>query len=177
MHGVARPGAEKILVWSIVLAIAFTIGMVLFVNSRIKASREEALKRVAAETELREKRGPSMMDAAAAVAVPFVAHLGAGRFADAYKLMSAPYQGAVTRAEFEKAVRGSPLLAGARSVTLNRLRQQNAGNATTVEARGVLDSSAGAVPIGFVFTQESGRLRVLVVSLAGVPVLQGVSAH
>ena len=40
----------------------------------------------------------------------------------------------------------------------------------------MLDSRAGAVPIGFVFLQESGRLRILVVSLAGVPVLQGVDA-
>ena len=39
----------------------------------------------------------------------------------------------------------------------------------------MLDSRAGAVPIGFVFLQESGRLRILVVSLAGVPVLQGVT--
>ena len=68
-----------------------------------------------------------------------------------------------------KACRASPMLAGARSVTLNRLRQQSAGGAATVEASGVLDSRAGAVPIGFVFLQESGRLRILVVSLAGGP--------
>jgi hypothetical protein len=172
---VVRPGAEKILVWSIVLSIAFAVGIYLFVDSRIKSSREAALKAVNAEVELKEKRGPSMLDAAAAVAVPFVANVGAGRFADAYQLLAAPYRNAVTPAAFEKACRASPLLAGARSVTLNRLRQQNAGTAATVEAMGVLDSRAGAVPIGFVFLQESGRLRILVVSLAGVPVLQGVT--
>ena len=130
----------------------------LFIDSQIKASREAALKTVNAEAELKEKRGPSMLDAAAAVAVPFVANVGAGRFADAYQLLAAPYRNAVTPAAFEKACRASPLLAGARSVTLNRLRQQNAGGAATVEAMGVLDSRAGAVPIGFVFLQESGRL-------------------
>ena len=161
--------------WSIVLSIGFVIGIYLFVDSQIKSSREAALKTVNAEAELKEKRGPSMLDAAAAVAVPFVAEVGSGRFADAYQLLAAPYRSAVTPAAFEKACRASPLLVGARSVTLNRLRQQNAGAAATVEAMGVLDSRAGAVPIGFVFLQESGRLRILVVSLAGVPVLQGVT--
>jgi hypothetical protein len=172
---VVRPGAEKILVWSIVLSIGFAIGIYLFVDSQIKSSREAALKTVNAEAELKEKRGPSMLDAAAAVAVPFVAQVGSGRFVDAYQLLAAPYRSAVTPAAFEKACRASPLLVGARSVTLNRLRQQNAGAAATVEAMGVLDSRAGAVPIGFVFLQESGHLRILVVSLAGVPVLQGVT--
>lgn len=174
-RGVPRPSTEKILVWSIVLSIAFAIGLYLFIDHQIKASREAALKTVNAEIELHEKKGPSMLDAAAAVAVPFVAHVGAGRFNEAYQLLAAPYRSAVTPAAFEKACRESALLAGARSVTLNRLRQQNAGTAATVEAMGVLDSRAGAVPIGFVFLQESGRLRILVVSLAGVPVLQGVT--
>lgn len=171
----ARPGAEKIIVWSIVLSIAFAIGLYLFIDHTIKASREAALKVANAEADLKEKRGPTMLDAAAAVAVPFVANVGAGRFGDAYQSLAGPYRDAVSLAAFEKACRASPLLAGARSVTLNRLRQQNAGAAATVEAMGVLDSSAGAVPIAFVFVQESGRLRILVVSLAGVPVLQGVT--
>jgi hypothetical protein len=172
LWAVAR--AEKIIVWSIVAAIAFALGMVLFVNDRIKASREAAEKAANAEAAPSEKR-PSMLDAAVAVAVPFVASVGAGRFAGAYELMASPYRSAVTRAAFEAACRASPILAGARSVTLNRLRQQNTGTASSIEASGVLDSSAGAVPIGFVFLREAGQLRILVVSLAGVPVLQGVA--
>jgi hypothetical protein len=174
---VAKPGAEKILVWTIVGSIAFALGMYLFVDSRIRASKEAAQKTVAAEIEQRENRGPSMLDAAAAVASPFVAHVGGGRFGDAYQLLAAPYRSAVGETAFAKACRGSPFLAGARSVTLNHLRQTSAGAAASVEASGVLDSSAGAVPIGFVFLQEAGRLRILVVSLAGVPVLQGVTPH
>jgi hypothetical protein len=91
--------------------------------------------------------------------------------------MASPYRSAVTRAAFEAACRASPMLAGARAVTLNRLREQNTGRAASLEASGVLDSSAGAVPIGFVFLREAGQLRILVVSLAGVPVLQGVTAR
>ena len=105
-----------------------------------------------AEAELKEKRGPSMLDAAAAVAVPFIANVGAGRFADAYQLLAAPYRSAVTPSAFEKVCRESPLLAGARSVTLNRLRQQSAGGAATVEAmRGARLAAPARCPIGFVF--------------------------
>ena len=169
--------AEKVIVWSIVAAIAFALGMVLFVNDRIKSTREAAEKAALAEAAPHETHGPSMLDAAAAVAVPFVANVGAGRLAVAYEAMASPYRSAVTRAAFEAACRASPILAGARSVTLNRLREQNAGTAASIEASGVLDSSAGAVPIGFVFLREAGQLRILVVSLAGVPVLQGVTAR
>lgn len=165
------------LVWSIVLAIAFTVGIVLFVNNQIKTSREAALQTAAAEVELKEKTGTSMLDAAAGVATPFITHLGAGRFDAAYELLATPFQNAISPGAFAKTCRASALLAGARSVTLNRLRQQTAGRAATIEASGVLDSSAGAVPIAFVFLQEKGRLRILVVSVAGVPVLQGVSSR
>jgi hypothetical protein len=164
------------MVFSVVGAVAFTVGILVLVNSVTKSSREKALATVDAEVHrLDQARGPSLLEAAAAVASPFVAQVGAGRFEDAYLLLAAPYRNAVTVAQFSKACRASPILAAARSVTLNRLRQQTAGSAATVEASGVLDSGAGAVPVGFVFLKEEGRLRVLVVSLAGVPVLQGVA--
>jgi hypothetical protein len=172
---VSRPGAEKVLVLAIVLGLGFAFGMYLFVDSRITASREAALKATNAEVKRLETRGPSMLDKAAAVTSAFIGHVGAGRFVEAHALLAAPYRSAVTVAQFAKACRGSPILAGARSVTLNRLRQQNAGAAATTEASGVLDSAAGAVPIGFVLLQEPEGLRILVVSLANVPVLQGVA--
>ena len=96
-----------------------------------------------------------MLDEAAAVASSFVAHVGAGRFAEAYALLAAPYRNAVPVEAFAKACRASPILAAARAVTLNRLRQQSAGTAATIEASGVLDSGAGAVPIGFVMLPEA----------------------
>jgi len=112
--------------------------------------------------------------------VPFLVGevlFGRGEFADAYALLAAPYRDAVTLAAFTKACQASPILAEARAVTLNRLRQQTVGTAATVEGSGVLDSRSGGVPIAFVFLQEGGNLRILVVSLAGVPVLQGVAAR
>jgi hypothetical protein len=180
---VLRAGAEKILVWSIVVSLALAIGIYLFVDSQIKASREAALRATAAETKQTERSAATAtLERAAAVASSFVGHVGAGRFADAYPLLAAPYRNTVSLAAFEQACRASPILAGARTVTLNRLRQQSAGTAATLEAMGVLDSAAGAVPVGFVFLTEGAAgapdaraLRILVVSLAGVPVLQGVT--
>ena len=49
------------------------------------------------------------------------------------------------------------------------------GGAGSVEARGQGDAAAGAVPVALVFLSEGGALRILVMSLAGVPVLQGVA--
>jgi hypothetical protein len=173
---VGKPDAAKVLVWTIVLAIAGAVGMVLLVHGIMDASRARALKATNAEVAQVEKRqGPSLLDAAAAVAAPFIADVGAGRYADAYARLAAPFRGAVPLDAFAKACRASPILSTARAVTLNHLRQQRAGAAATIEASGVLDSGAGAVPIGFVFLEEAGRLRILVVSLAGVPVLQGIA--
>jgi hypothetical protein len=122
-----------------------------------------------------DKRATSRLERAAAVAAPFIVHVGAGRFAEAYALLAAPYRLAVSVEAFARSCRASPILAGARGVTLRELRQQSAGGATTLEARGVLDSNGGGVPIDFVFLDEAAGPRILVVSLAGVPVLQGVA--
>ena len=172
-----RLSTEKIIGLAVFGAAVFLVGMLLLVDSVTKSAREKALANVNAETTRMEnlQRGPSLLEAAGAVASKFVDHVGAGRFADAYAMLAAPYRKAVTLAEFSKSCRASPILAAARTVKLNRLRQQSAGTAATVEGSGVLDSAAGAVPVGFVFLEEEGGLRILVVSLAGVPVLQGVA--
>jgi hypothetical protein len=176
---VPRLSTEKIVGLTAAAVAGFAVGMVLLVEHVTKTSREKALATVNAEAARLESqhRGPAMLEAAAAVATPFIAHVGAGRFADAYALLAAPYRNAVTLAEFSKSCRASPILTAARSVRLSRLRQESAGTAATVEGSGVLDSGAGAVPIGFVFLDDDGHLRILVVSLAGVPVLQGVARH
>jgi len=157
-------------------AAVFGVGLYLFVNHSMTKAREANLAEVRAETERMQKRGGApMLDAAAAVASQFVTHVGAGRFAEAHALLAAPYKSAVGVDAFARTCRASALLAGARAVTLTRLRQQSAGGASSIEASGVLNSAAGAVPIAFVFLHEPAGLRILVVSLGGVPVLQGVS--
>jgi len=173
---VAKPDAAKVLVWTVVLGIAGALGLVLLVHKITQSSRDKALEAVNAESKPPAARSETaLLDEAAAVASPFIADVAAGRYAEAYARLAAPYRDVVTRGAFAKTCAASPLLSAARSVRLNHLRQQSAGAAATIEASGVLDTAAGAVPIGFVFLSEGGRLRILVVSLAGVPVLQGVA--
>jgi hypothetical protein len=176
MRPVRRLETGQIVGLAVLGAAVFAIGLYLFVNHSITKARETKLAEVRAETERMQKRGGApMLDAAAAVASQFVAHVGAGRFAEAHALLATPFKSAVSVDAFARTCRASPLLAGARAATLTRLRQQSAGGASSIEASGVLNSAAGAVPIAFVFLQEAPGLRILVVSLGGVPVLQGVA--
>jgi len=164
--------------WVIIAFVAaglFALGLYTYIERSVSVAREQALASANAEAQSAEARGPSLLDGAASVAERFVAQVGAGRFAEAHGLLAAPYRRAVSVDAFAASCRASAILAGARAVTLRELRQQTAGTATTVEARGLLDSSQGAVPVGFVFMSEGGALRILVVSLAGVPVLQGLT--
>jgi hypothetical protein len=165
-------------VLSFMAAGLFAIGISTYVGRQVdKAKAEAAAASLAMDVRTTEndKRMTSRLDRAAAVAAPFIVDVGAGRFAQAYALLAAPYQRAVTVEAFANSCRASPMLAGARGVTLRQLRQQSAGAATTLEARGVLDAPGGGVPIDFVFLDEAAGPRILVVSLAGVPVLQGIA--
>ena len=156
----------------------FAIGIVTVVDRQVDAAKAKAAAEAQATDEQvarADQQVTSALDRAAAVAAPFVAEIGAGRFAEAYARLAVPYRAAVSIGAFTSTCQASPILMGARQVTLRRLRTQSAGGAATLEADGVLDSTAGAVPISFVFLQEPAGPRVLVVSLAGVPVLQGVA--
>ena len=107
---------------------------------------------------------------------PFVSLLGRGRFAEAYALLATPYREAVSVEAFAAACRASKILTGARTVSMREVRQQSAGGASSLEARGLLLSAAGPVPVGFVLIDEAVGPRILTMSLAGVPVLQGVTS-
>lgn len=115
-----------------------------------------------------------LLDEASKVANAFAGHVGRGQFAEAHALLAAAYRNAVPVAAFTKSCQRSPILSGARAVSLRQLREESAGKSATIEAIGALDASAGAVPASFVFLREPAGLRVLVLTLAGVPVLQGV---
>jgi hypothetical protein len=167
---------------SVVLAFLaaglLAVGIVTVVDGQVAAAKAKA----AAEARTMDERignadrqVTSSLDRAAAVAAPFVGDIAGGRFDEAYARLATPYRAAVSLAAFRAACKASSILMGARQVTLRRLRTQAAGGAATLEADGLLDSTAGAVPIGFVFLQEPPGPRVLVVSLAGVPILQGVA--
>jgi len=156
----------------------FAVVIVTVVDRQVDAAKTKAAAEAQAmddRTVRADQQVTSSLDRAAAVAAPFVGDIAAGRFDEAYARLATPYRAAVSLAAFRATCQASPILMGARQVTLRRLRTQTAGSAATLEADGLLDSTAGAVPIGFVFLQEPAGPRVLVVSLAGVPVLQGVA--
>jgi hypothetical protein len=171
----AEPNPMRWVVLTFVAAGVFILGLLAFIDHTFEQAKAKAKIAVEADIRRMETHGTPSLDRAAAVAGPFVAHVGAGEFAEAHALLAAPYRQAVSVAAFAKSCRAIAILAGARWVTLRQLRRQNVGGASTLEASGLLDSSAGAVPAGFVFLEEAAGPRILVVSLAGVPVLQGVA--
>jgi hypothetical protein len=174
----AESNPMRWVVLAFIVAGLFAVGMVTWVDHQVDSAKAKAAAEAQAMDERMahaDQRVTSELDRAAAVAAPFVAEIGAGRFADAYARLAVPYRAAVSVAAFARSCQASPILTGARTVTLRRLRTQSGGGAATLEADGVLDSTAGAVPVSFVFLSEEGGPRILVVSLAGVPVLQGVT--
>lgn len=167
-------------VLSLLAAAAFVVGLSTLINHQVEQAKARANAESGLVAEKLEARGTPLLDQVAAVAGPFVADVGAGRFAEAHARLAAPYRQAVTVDAFAKTCRASALLAGARTVTLREVRRQAVGDAVTLEARGVLETAAGAVPASFVFLLETGTgatggPKILVMSLAGVPLLQGVT--
>lgn len=171
----AHPGRSIAI--SLGAAAVFAGGLHFYIRHSIDEAKAKANAETSAATQQAEGR-VSLLDTASAVAGPFVAHVGAGRFEQAHALLAAPYRRAASVEAFARSCRASPILARARSVTLRQLRQQassGGGGGSSFEANGVLDSEEGTVPVSFVFLQEGGSLRVLVVAIGGVPVLQGVA--
>jgi len=165
-------------VLSLVAGALFAVGLVTYIRHTVDEAKAKAQAEASAQVARREQPGRSRLDEVTIVAAPFVSLVGQGRFSEAYPLLAAPFRQAVTLEAFAAACRASPILAGARTVSMRELRQQSAGGASSLEARGLLLSTAGAVPIGFVLIDEPPGPRILTVSLAGVPVLQGVTrAH
>jgi hypothetical protein len=162
-------------VLSLVAAGLFAIGMITLVKHATESAMAKAKADVAADFDRLDKRGTPLLEATAAVAAPFIADVGAGRYPAAYARLAAPYRRAVSLETFARSCRASTVLSSARAVTLLEVRKQTAGGATSLEARGILDTTEGGVPAGFVFLEEDVGPRVLVVSLGGVPVLQGLA--
>jgi hypothetical protein len=171
----AESNPMKWVVLSLVAAGLFAVGITTYVGHATEQAKAKAMADVAADFDRIDKHGTPLLDATSGLAAPFIADVGAGRYASAHAWLAAPYRQAVSVAAFAKACRASPILTGARAVTLREVRAQSAAGAATLEARGVLDTTAGGVPVGFVFLQEDAGPRILVVSLGGVPVLQGVA--
>jgi hypothetical protein len=107
------------------------------------------------------------------VASTFVEHLSSSSYDEAYALMAAPYQQTTSLASFRASCAASPFLAGARSVSLSKTREEFAPGQTSgsLNATGVLSTSAGTVDVTFWFIADEARVAVLSLSIAGAPAL------
>jgi hypothetical protein len=127
-------------------------------------------------------RAPDDLDVANTVGGALVDHVRAGRFEAAYALMAAPYRERADVGAFRRAWTSSPLLRGLRGVRLTSARAESVrmpdgrlAAPATFTARGALVVAAGALEASFTFLREAGETRVLVLSVGGVPLLNGVN--
>jgi hypothetical protein len=175
----AESNPMKWVVLGVVGAALLAVGLITLVQSKVQSAKAQAAAEArASEARVAEadRQLTADLDRAAAVATAFVAEIGGGRYAEAYARLAAPARALLSRETFIAGCKASPLLSGARRVTFSRLRKQTSSEIETLEVGGVLDSAAGAVPAQFVLLSEPSGPGISSLSLAGVPVIQGVTA-
>ena len=79
-RAMAESNPMRWLVLTLVAAIVFAIGLVTYIQHSVEAEKAKAKAQTDEMVERMEKRGTPLLDATAAVASPFIAHVGAGRF-------------------------------------------------------------------------------------------------
>jgi hypothetical protein len=127
-------------------------------------------------------QGPDDLQLARAVTSDFIAALHAGRHAAAYALMASAYRERFSTREFREQCAASPFLATAERALLSRTRRvvPPGGDARTasMQGMGVLASGANSIEANFTLLPEAnGQLRIIVLAIAGVVVLDGVSGR
>jgi hypothetical protein len=119
------------------------------------------------------------MDAATELVGRFAAALAAKNYEQAYHLMAAPYRENVPLAAFAAKCKASPFLASAQSAALTSTRRTSVAGSTattfTLQGQGVLVSGRGSLDATFSFLVDNDRMTILVLALAGIPVLDGIS--
>lgn len=159
-------------------AVLFGGGLTAYLLNTIP-SREELASHSSLRPSSMDKR-PDTLAVAGALMNRFAAQLAAKRYADAYALMAPPYRNAVALEAFTQTCERSAFLAGARRAEVLSTRQMSAAGAPadapfTLQARGLLIGTAGSIDMGATLLVERGVPAILVLMLAGVPVLDGVS--
>jgi hypothetical protein len=101
----------------------------------------------------------------------FVQDVSGGRFDSAYAKMAPTYREANTVEHFKAACAASPYLSSATKVTVTRI----AGGKAVTDAW-IDTATHGTYPMTAFVSSEGGQPRVLVLAIAGVPVLQGITS-
>lgn len=123
---------------------------------------------------------PDDLQLASDVAGRFVAALHAKHYADAYALMATPYRERFSAREFQAQCAASEFLTRSERVSLSRTRRTVppgvSATRTSLQAQGALVSPSGSLDVSFTFVPKGqAELEILVLALAGSPILDGVS--
>jgi hypothetical protein len=163
---------------SLAAAAVLAAGIAAYVM-RSMPSRDE-LETSSIEPKDGARHGPDDLEVARAVMTKFVQALAAKRFEDAYALMAAAYREQASLEAFRASCAASPFLAQAERATVFSTRRMQAGGAGpepyTVQGTGVITGRAGSINARITLLVSDGDARILVLALAGVPVLNGVTS-
>jgi hypothetical protein len=158
-------------------AAVFAVGLVAYLLHSMPSRAE--LETSYIEPKNRMPQGPDDLEVARAVLSRFTAALAAKRFDEAYALMAEPYRQNASLATFRASCAASPFVAQAERTTLFSTRRMLPGGVVqdpyTLDGTGVITGHAGSINAKVTLLVSSGDARILVLTLAGVPVLNGVT--
>jgi hypothetical protein len=168
------------------LAVGFAavaaVGMYLYLRRAIP-SRQELLATDAVAPSAAEGPALRALDEAREAARRFVAAASAGRFDEAVALTAAPYRRGPGERGLRDGWRRARALDGAGTLVVRTVRQETAAasagapEATSVSVQGLVTSRVGTMDATFRFVTEDGHPRLLTLFVAGVPVVDGVTAR
>jgi hypothetical protein len=127
-------------------------------------------------------QGPDDMQLASAIVSRFIGELHAGHHEAAYALMASAYRERFSAQEFRAQCGASPFLASAERAVLSRTRRVvppgGAARNASLHGLGLLASGTRSIEADFTLLPEAdAELRIVVLSIAGVVVLDGVSGR
>ena len=166
---------------SLTAAVVFGTGLYCYLSSSMVMPQSSQL--VPSRADASSK--PTTLDdleLTAPVFEAFGAALATKNHEDAYSLMAQPYRDAFSRAAFRSACERSPFLAHAQRAGLLKTTRMALASAddqpalpTTVRGQGVLATSSGNIDASVTLLVSGRDAAILVLSLGGIPVLDGVS--
>jgi hypothetical protein len=127
--------------------------------------------------------GPGLHERVSLVADQFVQNLRRGNFDAALALTAKPYRESASIENFTSLCKASPYLATVKEIRFFRVSQQSVplADGTTATgpatATGLLIAESGNVDVVVSFAPEGREFRILTILVAGVPILQAVSAE
>lgn len=167
------------LLLSLVAAAVLAAGIAAYVM-RSMPSRQE-LQTSYIEPKSDAPRTTDDLELARGVMTRFTNALAAKRFEDAYALMAEPYRASASLDAFRASCAASPFLSQAERATVFSTRRMLAGGADqepyTVQGTGLITGHAGSINAKITLLVSGGDARILVLTLAGVPVLNGVTGQ